>query len=193
MPYKDNNLSPEIRGKLRQFYRLLMSYNDFKQANDIATYILREKFHDHIVKNRIIIEALNCAMIIAYCRPFSGNDPNATIKIPDLPPKFFRDLTEKEKEVHNVVVEDRNTLLAHSDSQAHDLRPQAWVVNNKKILVPWSNDTKAPLTEEATTTFQELSEKLRERVYEERMKLEPSLIEYFETIPIEEIINETDG
>jgi hypothetical protein len=193
MPYRNDNLNPEIRGKLRQFYRLLISYNDFKQAHDIASYILKENLHDHIEESALIIEALNCAMIMAYCRPFSGNDPNAKIRIADLPSKFYRDLSEEEKEIHTVVIQDRNTLLAHSDSEAHDLRPQVLVVNNKKILIPWSNDPKAPLTKEATRIFQTLSAKLAERVFEERMKLEPILIHYFESVPIEDVINKNDG
>lgn len=134
MPFNNNDLSNEVKGKLRQFYRLLMSYNDFKQANEIATYILDEKLHDNVSKNRVLIEALNCAMIVAYARPFSGNDQKIEIKIPDLPENILNGLTDEELEIHNVVLEDRNKVLAHSDSEAHSLRPEAWEIDGKKFL-----------------------------------------------------------
>ncbi len=67
-------ITPESEGKLQQLYRLLMSLSDFKQASLIALYILENKLHDREDHEwgRILHEALNCAMIIAYCRPFSG-------------------------------------------------------------------------------------------------------------------------
>ncbi|MCD4666036.1 MAG: hypothetical protein K8R68_12265 [Bacteroidales bacterium] len=191
MPYRDTELSDEARGKLKQFYRLLMSYNDFKQANQIAERILEEKLHDNIAKNRVLIEALNCAMIVAYARPFSGNDQKVEVRISDLPENFLKDLSCEEKELHKVVIEDRNKVLAHSDSDAHKLRPQAWVLNGEKVLMSWSSGTKAPLTEEAAKSFAALSEKLRERAYERRMELEQELLGYFDEVQIEDIA-ETD-
>jgi hypothetical protein len=89
MPYRNKNLSPEIRGKLRQFYRLLLSYGDFKQAHYISSYILDEKLHNS--EDVRLLEALNCAMIIAYCRPFSGNE-QSDIKILYLPASFLKGL-----------------------------------------------------------------------------------------------------
>jgi hypothetical protein len=90
-------LSPEIQGKLRQFNRVLMSYVDFQQAEGIAHHILREKLHDRYPQDRSLLQGLNCAMIVAYCRPFSRNDQGAAIKIPDLPPKILQMLTAEER------------------------------------------------------------------------------------------------
>jgi hypothetical protein len=188
MPYRNEKLSAEIRWKLRKFYRLLLSSGDFKQAHYIASYILDEKLHAS--EDRRLLEALNCAMIVAYCRPFSGNDRAINTKIPDLPESFLRDLSAAEKEIHEVVLQDRNTVLAHSDSMAHDLQPKVWVIRDRKILMPEKNDTRAPLTKEATKTFKSLSLRLRDKVLKERMKLEPELIDYFEQIPIEKILED---
>ena len=191
MPYRNNNLSPEVRGKLRQFFRLLMSYKDFKQAHYIASYILHKKLHD--LDDKQLLEALNCAMIVAYCRPFSGNDQTVDAKIPDLPVSFLKGLPEDEREIHEIVLSDRNTVLAHSDSSAFDLQPQAWRVKDKKILVPWSNYTRAPLTKEATETFRSLTQRMKDKVLKERMKLEPELIDYFEEIPIEKLLRQEEN
>jgi len=190
MPYRNKKLSKEVIGKLKQFYRLLMSYSDFKQACQIAEFIISEKLHDDMTKNRVQIEALNCAMMVAYARPFSGNDKKTQLKIPDLPGNILRYLSTEEIEIHTMVIDDRNKVLAHSDSEARNYRPESWLLNGKKILVPWSNDTRASLTEEATRAFLELSEKLGERVFEKRIELEPEVISYFDEIPIEDIDNE---
>ena len=190
MPYRNKELSPEIRGKLRKFYRLLLTYGDFKQAHYISSYILDEKLHDS--EDRRLLEALNCAMIVAYCRPFSGNDRNADTKIPALSESFLKDLTADEKEIHEVVLQDRNTVLAHSDSVAHDLQPKVLLIKDRKILMPDKCDTRAPLTKEATETFHSLVSRLRDKLRVERMRREPELIDYFEQIPIEKLLENND-
>lgn len=187
MPYRNNKLDPEVRGKLRQFYRILLSYGDFKQAKYIASYILDNKLHES--EDRRLLEALNCAMIIAYCRPFSSNDRSIDTKIPGLPESFLKGLTDDEKEIHEVVFADRNGLLAHTDSSVAQLEPEVWKMNDKKILVPWQYDRLAPLTKEVTKTFLSLSEKMFDEVMSERRRLEPELIEYFKEVPIEEILD----
>jgi len=170
-------------GKIRQFYRLLISYNDFKQAADIAAYILEKNLHNRKKgESRMLLEALNCAMVVAYCRSFSGNDGSAQPNVPDLPKRFLRTLTSDERELHEEVIKDRNTVLAHSDSKAWNLRPTRLEFEGRKILFPISSDTRAPLTREATERLHQLSRKLREAVFEERMKWEPDLIEYFDAI-----------
>ncbi len=186
MPYRDKNLNKEVRWKLRQFYRLILSYGDFKQAHYISSYILLNKLHDS--EDRRLLEALNCAMIISYCRPFSGNDRSFDSKIPDLPSSLLKNLTDDEKEIHEIALADRNTLLAHSDSCAHDLQPEVWTIKDTKILMPVKNDTRAPLTKEATEVFQSLSGKMRDVVFNERMQLEPELIDYFQHVSIEEFL-----
>lgn len=186
MPYRNDTLTPEVRGKLRQFYRLLLSYGDFKQAKYIASYILDNKLHG--LEDRRLLEALNCAMIIAYCRPFSGNDRNTDAKIPDLPAALLQGLTDNEKDIHEVVITDRNTLLAHSDSSASQLEPEVWKIKDKKILIPAQYDRRAPLTKDATETFLSLSRKMFDKVMNERMRLEPELIDYFKEVPIAQFL-----
>jgi len=186
MPYRNNKLSPEARGKLRQFYRLLLSYGDFKQAHYIASYILDQKLH--VSEDRRLLEALNCAMIVSYCRPFSGSDRGIETKVPNLPASFLKGVPESEREIHEVVLKDRNTLLAHSDSSAAQLQPEVWKIKDKQILIPWQNDRRAPLTKEATEIFLSLVNQMRDKIMNERMELEPELIKYFEEIPIEKIL-----
>jgi hypothetical protein len=60
----DSHRGPELAGKLRLFYRLLISYNDFKHAARVAEHILSENLHARSgdTESPAILEALNCAM-----------------------------------------------------------------------------------------------------------------------------------
>lgn len=190
-PMSSQELARETSGRLRQFLRLLMSYNDFKHANRIATYITSLDAADEKREGRwFLIEALNCAMVVAYCRPFSGNDRGTRPKIPDLPDSFLGVLDSREREVHALALSDRNLVLAHSDSAAWNLRPLALAIGDRRILMPWSSYTRAPLTLEATEILRTSSGKLMEAVYAERMRLEPDLIQHFQTVSPEDLERE---
>lgn len=182
---ESHHLEPEAAGRVRQFIRLLISYNDFKHAAQIASYILDEKLHE-AEGSRVVLEALNCAMIVAYCRPFSGSDRKTRPKVPDLPARFLGVLNETQLKVHHVAMTDRNTVLAHSDSAAWDLRPVVLALKEHRVLVPWSTDTRAPLTRDATQTLRTAATKLMEAVFQERGELESTLTEYFETVDVED-------
>src|SRR5712692_3478307 len=107
----------DITAKLRQFKRLVMSYGDFKHARLAADYILQEELHARYPdQSYVTLPALNCSMIIAYCRPFSGNDARTAFKVPDLPRRLLTLLNEEERRIHSTVLRDRNKVLAHSDS-----------------------------------------------------------------------------
>jgi hypothetical protein len=87
----DAPLSPETEGTLRLFNRLLISYRDLQHADQLAEYILSENLHRRgTAEPRLLLEALSCAMVIAYCRSFSGNRPT------DLPATFLEGLDPRE-------------------------------------------------------------------------------------------------
>ena len=79
--------TPKLADGLRRYpqkvsrpvsYRLLISYNDFRQASQIARYILKHRLQAKVDRLRgerryrvmLLWQALNCAMVVAYCRPF---------------------------------------------------------------------------------------------------------------------------
>ncbi len=179
--------SPEIRGKLRYFNRVLMSYIDFQQACNIAHYILGDRLHERLCDrgpgDRFLLQGLNCAMIVAYCRPFSGNDRGAAVKIPDLPARFLRVLTEEERWLHGIVMEDRDARLAHSDSEAWEMEPVVYRCDDgHEMLIPMHHSVHAPLTRKATECFRGMADKLREACFAERRGLEPELRPYFRVL-----------
>ncbi len=165
----------EIEGKLRQFHRVLMSYIDFEQVGAVARHLLdRDLYAEYPRKNRLLVQALNCAAIVSYCRPFSGND-GGEARIPDLPGRFLRTLTAEERQVHDAAMNDRNTVLAHSDADAWQMAPQIIRTRGREILAPVHHDVHAPLLPEAMRTLHGMCTKLREAMFAERQRLEAEL------------------
>ena len=170
-------ITAEIQGFFRQFERLLLSYGDFKHAKLAASYILSERLHEKFPEESYVtLPALSASMILAYCRPFSGNSSG----VPDLPGRFLRVLSPQERELHETVLFDRNKLLAHSDAEALALEPvRLRVSEDHEVLVPVKNWGMAPLTEEATKVFLSAATKLFEATLFDRRELEPKLMPYF--------------
>ena len=83
---------------------------DIKTSGDrrFGNFIIDNKLHNKVDRFRgkrryrvkILWQALNCAMIISYCRPFSRNDRRSKGKIPDLPKRYLRVLDLHEREIH---------------------------------------------------------------------------------------------
>lgn len=189
-------ISPKVAAQLRLFERLLMSHYDFHHAYRIASYILDHRLQDKVgrlsgkrrYRIKLLWEALNSAMIIAYCRPFSGNDRRASRKIPDLPPRFLKGLTSEETEMHEAAISDRDTLLAHSDSDAWSMRIffQEFP-SGRKLLVPLSHDVRAPLTHDAVHTLRGICGKLMDQLMAERRVLERELADFIPVVTTEEM------
>lgn len=172
--------------KVRLFRRIFVSYNDFQQAAQISNYILKAKLHENYPdKDRHILQGLNCAMIIAYARPFSGNRGSETM-LPELPQRFLRGFSPDERALHQIVMKDRNTLLAHSDSVAWRLRLSVIKSPGRDMLAPLHHDTTAPLDEKHTRMFNGMATKLIEAVFAERMVLEKELIHLLPTLSVED-------
>ena len=187
-------MTKEENNKYKQYLRLLISYNDFQQSIEIADTIIEEEYSKlrselkgkEGQRIRKIWEGLNCSMVIAYCRPFSFNDKKSSNRIPDLPSNILKCLTEEERELHTALINERNTMLAHSDSEAWNMQPTFIQLkkSGRKILYPASFDTRAPLLEEVVSKIHVMASKLREETFRRRMILEKEISHLF---PIEEI------
>jgi hypothetical protein len=164
--------------QVRLFRRILVSYNDFKQATDISSHILTANFHrDYPERDRHVLQAFNCAMIIAYARPFSGNRGSKSM-LAALPERFLSGFTSDERTLHHVVLKDRNEVLAHSDHSAWRLRLSVVTsAGRRPMLVPLHQDVRAPLDEKHTRMFKDMAHKLMEAVFAERCVLEKELVD----------------
>lgn len=173
--------------KVRLLRRILASHNDFKQAAEIASHILDAKLHrDYPERDRHLLQALNCAMIVAYARPFSGNRGSKTM-LPALPQRFLSGLATEELALHKIVIKDRNEVLAHSDHSAWRLRLSVVKSSGRRpMLAPIHQDVRAPLDEKHTQIFSDMARKLREAVFAERCVLEIELIDVLPTLSLED-------
>ena len=178
--------APSLRIRMRLFRRLLVSYNDFKKAADIAGVILSERLYagPHATK-RHLWEGLNCAMVIAYARPFSGNR-QSEMMLPSLPARFLEHLSLQERGLHDIVMTDRNEALAHSDATAWNLRLSVIRTTKSSMLAPFHQNTQAPLEEEPTRMLHGMAIKLMEAVFSERQKLEPVLLSHLPILSLED-------
>jgi len=88
--------------------------------------------------------------------------------------------------IHDLVMADRGTALAHSDPVARNLRLSVLRLKKQALVVPLSDDMRAPLTREATELFHQMATKLRRAVLLERRQLEPELLEAIESREIPE-------
>src|SRR5262245_27875117 len=115
-------LSDEQFGKLRLFNRILISYNDFTQAHEIASLLLDgDLYRSYPRENRQLVIALNMATVVAYCRPFLNS--GSELAHNRLPGRVLYDFTAEELELHEQVLNDRNTMMAHSDADANESIP----------------------------------------------------------------------
>jgi hypothetical protein len=103
-------------------------------------------------------------------------------KVPSLPERMLRVLSEDERRMHVAVKDERDRVLAHSDSTAWELRPQVLRLRGNEMLVPVHHDIHAPLTREGTGQFRIMCNKLMEACFEERIRLEPELMPFLKVI-----------
>lgn len=176
----------------RELRRLIMSYQDFQHASWIASYILDKKLQDIVDQGgtqgydaRRHWQALNCAMVVTYCRPFSGNDKRTPQPIPDLHKRFLKKLTLKGRKWHDVAMQDRDKVLAHSDSDAWNLRLGFLETGRKnKMLILQHHDTKAPLIREVVKQLIKNCEIFMEAIMVERRRLEKELAHVLPTVKV---------
>jgi len=173
---KQLGLDDESYGKLKLFNRVLISYNDFKQAHEIASLLIEQNLYENYPReNRVLVIALNMAAIVAYSRPFL--DSKGKLAHNRLPEKVLRLLNDEERKVHETVLEDRNTMMAHSDADANQSIPLVMGIENRSIIVPKNASPYATvLLPEAMQVLCDMSYKLQEYCFKLRQKMEPNML-----------------
>jgi hypothetical protein len=173
-------LERAITNQLVQLKRTLISQVDFKNCYGIAKHIVDGKLHKlDIYSNRYLLEGMSVGMVVAYCRPFSGNNGG------NLSDKIFNALSEAEKEIHTQALALRNQTLAHSDADDWDMNPHYIEMdNNDRILMPFHNCVHDPVSLAFTKKLMELAQKQFKQCVELQITLEKSVGEH---IPIFDI------
>ncbi len=169
-------LNNESYGKLRLFNRILISYNDFQQAHAIASLLIDGKLYENYPhENRQLVIALNMAAIIAYARPFL--DSKGELAHNRLPGKVVKILSAEEREVHDVALNDRNTMMAHSDADANLSIPLVTEIGNRSVVIPKNASPYAtPLLPKSMKILRDMSLKLEEHCFKLRQEMEPGML-----------------
>jgi len=94
----------------RDLNRALISQQDLKNAAEYFDAAMRA----HQSGDHLVCRGLITAGIVAYARPFSGNAPHESANPrPQLSRKSW---SATERELHDRIVQLRNTVVAHSDA-----------------------------------------------------------------------------
>ncbi|NOS81835.1 MAG: hypothetical protein HOP32_09685 [Nitrospira sp.] len=182
---QDLGLSDEQFGKLRLFNRVLISYNDFKQAHEIASLLVDgDLYRNYPRENRHLVIALNMAAVVAYSRPFlnCGSD----LAHNRLPGRVLRNLNAEELALHETVIEDRNTMMAHSDADANVAIPLVMETDRGPMVIPKNASAYAtPLSSKAMQLLSVMALKLQEHCFALRQEMEPEVISFLPRVQAE--------
>lgn len=118
-PQKDLLRQDAEAAKMR---RIALSVGDLADAR--AFLELRKSSDQEVIK------AAECAFIIAYSRPFSGNTRSA----PDLPSGSMQDFSESERLLHGQVVKHRDMAIAHSEAETAQVQFAVREIDGKKLV-----------------------------------------------------------
>lgn len=177
----------EIDEELRFFNRLLLSYNDFRQAHEVASVLVEGDYYEKYPENRTIVHALNLAAIVAYARPFKNSRGELALR--KLPDEILNGFSEEQLELHSQIIADRDTMMAHSDADANGAMPHSLDLGHRKILLPVNASPYAtPLLSEAMSNLAEMAFDLQEKVFSMRQEMEPSIIN---RVPVAKVEDDT--
>ncbi|TCZ77542.1 hypothetical protein EYQ95_26050 [Lysobacter sp. N42] len=101
----------------------MLSYRDAEQAEEF--FLAAWRAYESI--DEVIARGLMIAGIVAYGRPFSGNEDHPTAT--PTPPFSRRALTGQELAAHDRLLELRNKAVAHSDMEYNQVESAAFADN----------------------------------------------------------------
>lgn len=159
----------------KQFRRLVLTSIDLEQASSWGHYILENNLWDESVSsNKDLARGVQTAMIVAYIRPFSGNNKTEdTLHRPMLPLKSV--LTDEQWKLHKCIHNRRNTVFAHSDSDVRDLEISVSNINGQKFVLPISNNPYVMRNEGELRDFLDLVETVSGAVSDRIIELQEKL------------------
>ncbi len=160
---------------IKHYYRIVLSYPDFKHAWRCAQNILQFD-HGYNPETDTLETALYCSMVVAYARPFNSAGTSRVGRVPRLTEEILKTLTLEEKKIHNYMLLCRNKLVAHSDAEYLDLEPIVATDISSEFVVPLKNDGLAPFTKSYTAEVSQLCEKLVTWAIQERAAVEPKVL-----------------
>lgn len=159
----------------KKYRRLILTSIDLEQASSWGNCILENNLCDEsISSNKDMARGLQTAMIVAYVRPFSGNNKTEdTLQRPMLSLKSI--LSDEQWNLHNCICNKRNTVFAHSDSDVRDLEVSVININGQMSILPISHNPYVMQNESELRDFLNLVKKVHEVVSDKIVELQEKL------------------
>jgi hypothetical protein len=117
------------------------------------------------------------AAVVAYSRPFLNS--GSELAHNRLPDRVLRGFTTEELKLHEVMLNDRNTMMAHSDADANVSIPVVIETDRGPIVIPKNASAYAtPLLPEAMQLLSAMAFKLQEHCFVLRQEMEAEIIPF---------------
>jgi hypothetical protein len=115
-------VAPELQPALRLYRRLYLSYNDLDEAKATVEELLRARLPlPRQDPPSALLMALTTAMVVAYARPFVNTRSESKFAERSVPGSLLRELTSRQREAHNYLLNVRNREVAHSDADKSEI------------------------------------------------------------------------
>ncbi len=115
-------VAEEIQPKLRLYRRLWISSLDLREAQATIGLTLGSVIpHPRRKEPSPLLTALTTALVVSYARPFVNSRGHSDAADRVVPGSLLRVLTSVEREIHDSMVDIRNTEVAHSDADVLEL------------------------------------------------------------------------
>jgi hypothetical protein len=161
----------QLANEKKRLKRLVISNADLNHAKEYSELILNRNWDGE----KYLLCALKTALIVAYWRPFSENEP-APDTLPMLEDKHKKDFTPIETRLHDTIHNLRNEVMAHSDSNAHSVRVFVGELAGSKTAIPIARDPHAAgLTNDDVQALLVMIDKLTARILEDQIRLQALL------------------
>ncbi|UXZ55810.1 hypothetical protein LOS15_07270 [Halomonas sp. 7T] len=123
----------------KRLRRLVLSEYDIIEAKDICHYILKNGLwnEDGTHEKRLLGRSLQSAMVMAYCRPFSGNSKTEhTLPHPNV--DIDKKLSVEQHGLHLDLKRLRHKVFAHTDAEVRDLEVDVASLEGRPSIVTMS-------------------------------------------------------
>lgn len=161
--------------KKRELRRWVLSSIDLEQAHRWVNYILENNLYlEDDDTARTVGRGLQTAMIVAYCRPFSGNfERDHTVgKLSD---EFLETYTEQEHNYHSRILDLRNQIFAHTDSEHRDLSITIHGFAGQSMAWPSTHNPYPVMEKDELQQLRKMLKKLRGAVAGKTIELQKEL------------------
>jgi hypothetical protein len=166
---------PDPKEKIKALYkRLVITSFDFGEARQFLA-VLRKTIADEKTEDPAILrKAIETALVIAYIRPFSGNQ-SASDVASSPPNRILKSYSREERALHDRLLGLRNTEFAHADAEAAQVKVHISMMRLVQFTLPVSRALRVPLSEGELELIETMLSKLHVAVYDEMRAIEQQL------------------